>query len=108
MKITILNTSILTCYGRFDYVPTDLEKARTLVQTNAGEVQSAVGHKSTADILTTLLGIDVPVNRVQYEQQVGEVALVFKLRGRPEEGKILTAEEIEAIGYDFGLIVRLP
>lgn len=107
MKITILNTSILTQYGRFDYVPATLEQAKKFVQSSENEVHSAVGHKSTADVLTTLLGIEVPVNRVNYEQQRGEVALVFKLRERPEEGKILTTEEIEAIGYDFGLIFRL-
>jgi hypothetical protein len=105
MKVTILNTSILTTYGRFDYVPATLEQAKEILKAN--DVHSAVGHKSTADVLTTLLGIEVPINRVNYEQQRDEVALVFKLRSRPEEGKILTTEEIEAIGYDFGLIFKI-
>ncbi len=55
-----------------------------------------------------LLGVPVPVNRIQYEQTTGDLAVVFKLRGRPPEGKILTAEEIEAIGYDFGLLTLEP
>ncbi|MCL2869812.1 YddF family protein, partial [Candidatus Saccharibacteria bacterium] len=67
---------------------------------------SAVGHESTAQVLTTLLGITVPMNRIQFRQAAGQVALVFKLNGRPEEGKVLTAEEIETIGYSFQKLTR--
>ena len=42
-----------------------------------------------------------------FSQDVGQRALVFKLNGRPEEGKILTTEEIEAIEYKFQLLERL-
>ena len=46
------------------------------------------------------------MNRIMFEQQEGQKALVFKLLGRPEEGKILTTEEIEQIGYKFQLLIR--
>ncbi len=103
MKTTILNTSILTSYGSYNYEPLTLEQARELVQAG---FNSAVGHQSTCDVLETLLGVEVPMNRVQYSQGVGDVALVFKLNGRPEEGKILSAQEIEQIGYAFGKLTR--
>jgi len=103
MKITLLNTSILTHYGSYNYEPLTLEQARELVQEG---FNSAVGHQSTCDVLETLLGVEVPMNRVQYSQGVGDVALVFKLNGRPEEGKILSAQEIEQIGYAFGKLTR--
>ena len=103
MKPTILNTSILTNYGSYNYDPLTLEQARELVQEG---FDSAVGHQSTCDVLSTLLGVKVPMNRVQYAQNVGDVALVFKLNGRPEEGKILSAQEIEQIGYAFGKLTR--
>lgn len=61
----------------------------------------------TAEIMTTLLGVEIPVNRQMFRQQPGQQALVFKLNGRPEEGKILTADEIQEIGYRFQLLVRL-
>jgi len=32
--------------------------------------------------------------------------LVFKLKGRVPEGKVLSREELEAIGYEFGLLTR--
>lgn len=37
---------------------------------------------------------------------MNEIAIVFKLKGRPEEGKILTIQEIEEIGYEFGVLIR--
>jgi uncharacterized protein 114 len=105
MKLAVLNTSILTTEGTFTLKDITLEEARNLVTEN--EILSAVGHQSTADILTTLLGTEVPMNRIQFAQETGQKALVFKLNGRPEEGKILTAEEIEAMGYKFQLLTKI-
>lgn len=101
---TILNTSILTVYGSYWYEPISVADAKDLVSRG---FESAVGHQSTCDILSALLDVNVPMNRVQYVQGVGDIALVFKLKSRPEEGKILTADEIEAIGYEFGRLVRV-
>jgi hypothetical protein len=104
-KLAILNTSILTAEGKFTLEGITLEQAQKLVQDN--EILSAVGHISTAEILTELLETEVPVNRIMFEQQPGQQALVFKLNGRPQEGKILSREEIEGIGYKFQLLTRL-
>ena len=103
-KLAILNTSILTTVGTYELQDITLQEAQQLVQNN--EILSAVGHQSTADILTTLLGTTIPMNRIMFEQQEGQKALVFKLLGRPEEGKILTQQEIEEIGYKFQLLTR--
>ncbi len=102
-RVTILNTSILTAYGDFRYEQIDVEQAKNLI---AYGFESAVGHASTADILTQLLDTPVPMNRTQFSQELGDIALVFKLNGRAEEGKILTVSEIEAIGYEFGILER--
>jgi hypothetical protein len=110
MQLAILNTSILTAFGSFKYTPLSLEDAQNVAQTahffSDDGVLSAVGHQSTAEILAELLGFDVPVNRIQFAQEPGQDALVFKLKGRAPEGKILDREEIEAIGYEFGLLTR--
>ena len=103
--ITILNTSILTTTGTFRLDDITLDEAKNLVHNN--EILSAVGHKSTADILTTLLQKEIPANRIEYAQNVNEKALVFKLNGRPEEGKILTADEIKEMGYKFQLLTKV-
>ncbi|NJM67307.1 MAG: YddF family protein [Acaryochloris sp. RU_4_1] len=104
MLLGILNTSIVTAYGSYEYKPVSLEEAQKLVQEF--EILSAVGHESTSQILSELLQAEVPVNRIQFAQEVGQIAIVFKLKGRPPEGKILSREEIDAIGYDFGLLSR--
>lgn len=104
MKLAILNTSILTVTGTFELKDITLQEAQQLVQDN--EILSAVGHQSTAEILTTLLGVQIPMNRIMFEQEQGQKALVFKLNGRPEEGKILTAEEIHQMGFKFQLLIR--
>ena len=105
MKLAILNTSILTTTGTYTLEDVTFDRAKELVSIN--ELDSAVGHQSAAEIMTTLLGVEIPMNRQMFAQQPGQQALVFKLNGRPEEGKILSVEEIERIGYKFQLLTRL-
>ncbi len=105
-KIFILNTSILTSYGEYSYKGSSIEEVKELIADIPFE--SAIGHASTAQIISELLGIDCPVNRVQFSYVENESAIIFKLNGRPEEGKILNREEIEAIGYTWGILTKLP
>lgn len=108
--LALLNATIATTNGCYTIQTLSLESARSLVEdyltTYASELDSAVGHQSTADIMTALLGVEVPMNRQQFEQQPGQEALVFKLNGRPPEGAVLTAEQIEEIGYTLKLMTR--
>jgi hypothetical protein len=104
-KITLLNAAILTNYGKFDYHKISLEKAKEIVK-NCGEVQSAIGHESTAYILTDLLEYPIKQNRIEYKQKPGETALIFRLKSRPPEGVVLIREELEKIGYEFGTLKR--
>lgn len=108
-KLALLNTTIATTDGTFEVKTITLGTAKALVHHALGagvELDSAIGHESTAQIMTELLGTNIPVNRQQFAQQPGQQALVFKLKGRPPEGKILTSEEIEAIGYEFKMMTR--
>lgn len=106
-KLALLNTSILTTAGAYRLIDITLDDARRIVSDHAGNLDSAIGHQSTAEIMTTLLGTEIPVNRQMFTQEVGQAALVFKLNGRPPEGKILTVEEIEEIGYKFQILKRM-
>ena len=83
MKLAVLNTSILTTEGTFTLKDITLEEARNLVKEN--EILSAVGHQSTADILTTLLETEVPMNRIQFAQEKGQKAYFLKAFGFQEE-----------------------
>lgn len=103
--IFLLNTSILTDFGIFSYAEVSLDIAKQYVEREG--FHSAIGHQSTTDVISELLEINCPVNRVNFKQGFGDKALVFKLKGRPEEGKVLTRDEIEAIGYSWGLLIKL-
>lgn len=114
--ITLLNTSILTNPGSYIMRPISLTTAKEMVnptdyatRQKGAEVQyqSAIGHESTAAILTELLGAPVPVNRIEYRQEPEAMAIVFKLKGRPPEGKILSREELEQIGFEFFSLYRV-
>lgn len=106
-RIVFLNTAILTSTGSFRYKIETLSKLIHLISSYPEvEKLSAIGHQSTSDILTELFGFSIPLNRIQYRQEKGDYCVVFKLNGRPEEGKILTREDIEKIGYEFYILTK--
>ena len=109
-RLVLLNTSIITAYGTYQYKPATLADAKALIvefqQTNL-PIESAIGHQATADLLASLLSFPVTVNRTEYKQTLEDITLVFKLRGRVNEGRVLTREELEAMGYNFGVLARL-
>jgi len=109
-RLVLLNTSIITAYGSYEYNPITPDEAKALVREfreNGKIIESAVGHESTADLLSALLDYPVPASRIEFNQTIDSIALVFKLKQRPPEGKILNRDEIEAIGYDFGMLTRI-
>ena len=105
-KLALLNSSLLTTAGSYILTDITLDQARKLVTDNLDNLDSAIGHASTAEIMTALLGVNVPINRQMFSQKIGQTALVFKLNARPAEGKVLTAEEIETLGYKFQVLKR--
>ena len=86
--------------------PITVERARELLQRH--DFISAIGHESTAQLLSELLGLPVPVNRVAVQLQLGDAAIVFQLLSRLPEGKILTKEELAEIRYQFYYVSIIP
>jgi hypothetical protein len=103
-KLAILNSPILTAAGYYVYEPISLAQACELAK---GSFESYIGHEATARLLSELLQATVTPNRGTYSQEVGDSALIFKLRGRLPEGQVLDAKGLEAIGFDFYLLTRL-
>ena len=108
-KITLLNKSILTDFGKYLYTEVKRHEAMEILRGAVRDgipIESAIGCKATAKILTVLLDYPVEVNLIEFKQTQRDVALVFKLTQLPPEGKTLTFEEIQAIGYEFGLLIK--
>ena len=78
-------------------------------KANIGEVKrllergfvSAVGHESTAILLTELLGTPIPINRISVTAKPGDILIHFALRERLPEGKILSEEELRQVKYEL-------
>jgi len=100
----VLNTPVLTTYGIFKFAPISVEEAKTLLR---GGFQSAVGHSATAEVMSRILGVQIPMDRGQIFMQPGDRAIVFRLLTRLPEGRVLSREELEALPYELGLLTRL-
>ncbi len=76
-----------------------LQEVKDVLKNNL--FTSAVGHQSTAEILTELLEIPVDMNRINVKLEKGNTLYVFQLLARLPEGKVLTADEIKTLPHKF-------
>lgn len=83
----------------------DLEQAKEILSNNS--FISAIGHQSTADILKTLLDLDISMNRIAIKLQTDDTLIVFQVNQRLNEGAVLSKEEIEKLPYSFYLVRKL-
>lgn len=100
----IMNTSIIPPQfeGRMVVKNISLFEARGLMMKC--DYTSAVGHQSSADVLTELLEVIVPMNRVSIRVQSGDSILAFQLEERLAEGITPTAEMLMNLKYTLRLI----
>ncbi len=104
MKLAVLNGAVITNLGAYVAFPIPLESARLLAHSM--EIESFIGHESTAKTLSKLLKRPIEYRREELNQNVGQMALVFKLMKRAPEGQVLTKKELEEIGYEFLIVYR--
>ena len=58
---------------------------------------SVIGHEGTAQVLSKVCGFQVTTNRVVIRLSRGDAVLVLQLMERLPEGRVLTAQEVEAL-----------
>jgi len=65
---------------------------------------SVIGHESTAQLLSQLLSLNIPVNRVSITLRPSDKLVVFQLTTRLSEGRVLTLDELKQLKYKFYLV----
>jgi hypothetical protein len=80
----------------------DVEEAKQLLTKE--EFYSCIGHLATSNILSKIVGKDIPLNRQNIKLKKGDKILVFQILTRLEEGKILDEQELLKIPYVFMLV----
>ncbi|GAB6087035.1 YddF family protein [Alkaliphilus crotonatoxidans] len=105
LPVALFNGTVATTNGLYSIEDISVSEARALIK-KYGFV-SALGHEATAIIMARLLEEPITMNRIQFTQQVGQMAIAFKLNQRPDEGIILNQKEIEEIGFSLKLMKRL-
>jgi len=103
-KIILLNALItsskipLTLRTR----PITVDEVRTLVAGK--EIASFIGHEATAQLLSTMLSANIPMNRGMYDPKPGDTAVVVRLKKRldkPEDIKDVKESDVEFILVEY-------
>jgi hypothetical protein len=102
--VYLMNTTVVPqgAYGTWEIAPVSLPEAQELLRREV--FISAVGHQSTAEIMSDLLGQDIQSNRIQVRPDRGDRFLCFRILQRAPEGAILDREQIEQVGYEWCLM----
>ena len=109
MSRYVLNSAVITSPGRYFYRLLTPEKAREWWLKGPTPV-STIGYEETAEALSQLLNVYVPVNRITIRMQPKDEALVFRLvlpPGSPridpkDKGQI--ASHVKAGHWELGLL----
>jgi len=92
-----LNMLPIPCHVHMTITESFPDAARAIVESarrRGREIISAVGHESTAKMLTELLGVEVKANRIMVKLEEGDTALIFQLFTRLPEGRVLNYGEL--------------
>lgn len=115
-KVYLLSAKVMPNFGSYDFSPISVTAVWDLLQQG---YTSAVGHESTATAISTVLasyagidyadgkGVPVPISRNAITMEIGDRAIIFSVKDRLPEGKIATIEELNQIGWEFGLSERI-
>ncbi|MDT0109334.1 DUF1874 domain-containing protein [Listeria booriae] len=107
MQLLLMNSTLLTNSGIFVIKKITLSEAKKLFLQYQGNYISAIGHASTASLISQLLNENIKPNRIRVRQKLYQKALCFKIYERIPESVHLTEEELKNLDYDFFSMERI-
>ena len=105
LPVAIFNGPICTTNGLYRVSEITPREAQALIETYG--FVSAVGHKASAEVLSAILNTEIPMNRIQFTQSVGQKAVALMLNTRSPEGTVLSTAEMLEVGFTLKLMERL-
>lgn len=97
--IYLFNTNIVPSQAVVRVKEVTAEEIKQILEKHNGEFTSAIGHEASANAFSTLIGYEVPINRINAIPIDGDIAFSLKLNGRLAEGVVLSEKEMEDMGY---------
>jgi hypothetical protein len=76
-----------------------LDEVKEILKTN--DFTSIIGHESTAEVLSTLLDMEIPTNRINVRLEKGDTIIVFQLNQRLPENVVLDKDELMKLDFTF-------
>ena len=107
--ITLLNNSILIDHNEYEYAPIPALVAKTLVELNNkfDNVRSGMAPEYTSYILNGVLNADIPEDKIEYSDELGEIVLIAKLIDCPEKDTLLAIIAAEETEFIFWILTKI-
>lgn len=107
--ITLLNNPILIDRNEYEYAPIPALVAKTLVELNSkfDNIRSGMAPEYTSYILNRVLNVDIPEDKIEYSDELGEIVLIAKLFDYPEKDTLLAILAAEETEFIFWLLTKI-
>jgi hypothetical protein len=94
---------MMPAFGRYDYAGLTAEQFASAVRDAhiCGTLVSYVGYQQTADMISRLAGVPIPVSREQTDLQDGDILLIARLRYRMQNPA--TKGDLVPEDFSFGV-----
>ena len=91
--------SMLPESGMLEWKTIPLGEVKQMLKSRCdeGDCVIAIGHPSTAELLSSMLDMEITANRIPIHLNKGDEVIVFQLTTRLPEGKVLSKEEIDEL-----------
>jgi hypothetical protein len=102
--IYVLNAPVITNYGDYRFASISPDEAKSVL---SGDFVSAIGHESTARVMSDIIGVEIPFNRITIRMEKGDKAVALWLLNRPGEAEVYSKEDLAAVPCELGLLERV-